>query len=137
MLSPLDIPPGAWRSPGVRQALRDRDAGAVLRAVQTQTGASQAKLAAATGYGQGRFSEVFHGRRRVITFEALERIASGLSMPDDARVLFGLAPSHAGTFTGHAEIAAIYPTQADAASELREHALKAAGSMSWPSGRSA
>jgi transcriptional regulator with XRE-family HTH domain len=97
-----------------------------LRAVQAQTGASQARLAAATGYGQGRFSEIFHGRRNVTTLEALERIAAGLSMPDDARVLLGLAPAHGGTFTGHAEIAAVYPSQAEAARELREHALKAA-----------
>lgn len=124
-MSPVEVPPGAWRSAAVRQALRDRDTGALLHAIQAQTGASQARLAAATGYGQGRFSEVFHGRRKVTTLEALERIAAGLAMPDDARVLLGLAPAHGGTFTGHAEIAAVYPSQAEAGRELREHALKA------------
>ena len=115
----------AWRSSWVRQALRDRDVAALLRGIHAQTGASQARLAAATGFGQGRFSEVFHGRRNVTTLDALERLAAGLGMPDDARVLFGLAPAHAGTFTGHAEIAAVYPTQAEASREMREHASKA------------
>lgn len=124
--NPVEVPASAWRSPGVRQALRDRDTGAVLRNVQAQTGTSQARLAAATGFGQGRFSEIFHGRRKVATLEALERIADGLAMPDDARVLFGLAPAHAGTFTGHAEISAVYPMQAAASREIREHARTAA-----------
>jgi transcriptional regulator with XRE-family HTH domain len=124
--TPVEVPVSAWRSALVRQALRDRDVGAFLRAVQAQTGASQARIAAATGYGQGRFSEIFHGHRNVTTLEALERIAAGLSMPDDARVLLGVAPAHGGTFTGHAEIAAVYPSQAEAGRELREHALKAA-----------
>jgi transcriptional regulator with XRE-family HTH domain len=122
----VEVPPGAWRTAGIRQALRDRGAGALFRAVQAQTGQSQARLAAASGFGQGRFSEVFHGRRNVTTLEALERLADGLGMPDDARVLFGLAPAHADTFTGHAEIAAVYPTQAEASREIREHAWTAA-----------
>lgn len=124
--TPVEVPASAWRSPGIRQSLRERDTGALLRGIQAQTGASQAKLAAAAGFGQGRFSEVFHGRRKVTTLEALERIADGLSMPDDARVLFGLAPAHGGTFTGHAEIAGVYPMQAVASREIREHARSAA-----------
>jgi len=123
---PVEVPSGAWRSEGTRRALRERDVAVLLQGVQAQTGASQARLAAAAGFGQGRFSEVFHGRRKVTTLEALERIADGLGMPDDARVLFGLAPAHAGTFTGQAEIAAVYPTQAEAGRELREHARTAA-----------
>jgi transcriptional regulator with XRE-family HTH domain len=124
--SPVEVPVTAWRAAAVREALSERDIGAFLRGLQAQTGASQARLAAATGYGAGRFSEVFHGKRNVTTLEALERIAAGLSMPDDARVLLGLAPAHRGTFTGHAEIAAVYPSQAEAVRELREHALTAA-----------
>lgn len=46
-------------------------------------------------------------------------------MPDDARVLFGLAPVHAGSLAGHAEISAVFATQAEAARELREHAATA------------
>jgi hypothetical protein len=123
--SPVEVPGSAWRSPGIRQALRDRDAGALLRQVQARTGVSQARMAAAAGFGQGRFNEVFNGRRRVTTLEALERVAAALSMPDDARVLFGLAPVHAGTLAGHAEISAVYATQADASRELQEQAAAA------------
>jgi hypothetical protein len=122
---PVEVPASAWRSPGIREALAARDTGALLRGVQAHTGASQAKLAAAAGFGQGRFSEIFHGRRKVATLEALERIAAGLAMPDDARVLLGIAPAHAGTFTGHAEIAAVYPMQSAASREIREHARAA------------
>jgi hypothetical protein len=46
-------------------------------------------------------------------------------MPDDARVLFGLAPVHADTLTGHAEIAQVFTAQAEANRELREHASTA------------
>jgi hypothetical protein len=83
-------------------------------------------MAAAAGFGQGRFNEIFNGRRQVTTLEALDRLAAALAMPDDARVLFGLAPAHVGTFTGHAEIAAVYAVQDRASAELREHAATAA-----------
>jgi transcriptional regulator with XRE-family HTH domain len=124
--APLEIPGSAWRSAGIRAALRDRDTAALLRLIQQHTGASQARMAAAAGFGQGRFNEIFNGRRQVTTLDALDRLASALNMPDDARVLFGLAPVHAGTFTGHAEIAAVYAVQDRASTELREHAATAA-----------
>jgi transcriptional regulator with XRE-family HTH domain len=123
--APVEAPSSAWRLPGVRRALRDRDVAAMLRLVQQHTGASQARMAAAAGFGQGRFNEIFNGRRRVTSLEALERLAAALGMPDDARVLFGLAPLHAGMLTGHAEIAAVYTVQADASRELRKHAATA------------
>ena len=122
----MEVPGAAWRSPGIRAALRDRDTTALLRLVQQHTGASQARMAAAAGFGQGRFNEIFNGHRQVTTLEALDRLAAALAMPDDARVLFGLAPVHAGTFTGHAEIAAVYAVQDGASGELREHAATAA-----------
>ena len=49
-------------------------------------------------------------------------------MPDEARVLFGLAPARAaarGILTGHAEIADVFADQAEADRELREHARTA------------
>jgi hypothetical protein len=67
--------------------------------------ANQARLATALALGQGRLNEVINGRRHVTHLGVLERLADGLTMPDDARVLFGLAPVHAATLTGHAEIA--------------------------------
>jgi hypothetical protein len=50
-------------------------------------------------------------------------------MPDEARVLFGLAPAHAaahGILTGHAEIADVFADQAAANHELRDLAATAA-----------
>jgi adenylate cyclase class 2 len=76
----------------------------LLSLVQRHAGVSQARLATATGIGQGRLNEIINGHRQVARLDVLERIAGGLAMPDDARVLFGLAPVHADTLTGHAEI---------------------------------
>jgi transcriptional regulator with XRE-family HTH domain len=83
---------------------------------------SQARLATATGIGQGRLNEIINGHRQVARLDVLERIAGGLAMPDDARVLFGLAPVHAETLTGHAEISRVFTGQAEANAELREQA---------------
>jgi transcriptional regulator with XRE-family HTH domain len=54
---------------------------------------SQARLATATGIGQGRLNEIINGHRQVARLDVLERIAGGLAMPDYAQVLFGLAPT--------------------------------------------
>jgi hypothetical protein len=49
-------------------------------------------------------------------------------MPDEARMLMGLAPAHTGTpgmFAGHAEIARVFANQAEADAELRAQAATA------------
>lgn len=122
---PVDMSARAWRGPDIRQALKLRDAGALLRLVQQHTGVSQARLATAAGMGQGRLNEIINGHRQVTRLDVLQRLADGLAMPDDARVLFGLAPVHADTLTGHAEISRVFTTQAEADRELREHAATA------------
>jgi hypothetical protein len=71
--------------------------------------------------GQGRVNEIVNGRRQVTQIDVFERIADGLNMPDEPRVLMGLAPAHAaarGVFTGHAEIAQVFVDQAEANPEL-------------------
>jgi hypothetical protein len=78
----------------------------------------------ATGLLQGRVSEVMHGARTVSTLELFERIAGGLDMPDDARMLLGLAPRHpAGldhlSASGRAEVIAVYLSQSAALTEMR------------------
>jgi hypothetical protein len=80
----------------------------------------------ATGISQGRLNEIINGHRQVARLDILERIAGGLAMPDDARVLFGLAPVHADTLTGHAEISGVFTVQAEANAELRDQAAVAA-----------
>lgn len=121
----MSMPDREWRKPGVRYALRQRDAGTLLRLVQQHVGVSQARLATAAGIGQGRLNEIINGHRHVARLDVLERLASGLAMPDDARVLFGLAPVHADTLTGHAEISRVFTVQAEANTELRQQALAA------------
>ena len=122
---PVDVPPGAWRRPEFREVLRQRDTAALLRLIQQHAGVSQARLAAA-GLGQGRLNEIINGQRQVARLDVLERLADGLGMPDDARVLFGLAPVHTATLTGHAEIAQVFTVQAEANRELRHLAPTAA-----------
>jgi transcriptional regulator with XRE-family HTH domain len=97
----------------------------ILRLIQSYAGVSQARLAAVTGIGQGRINEIINGRRQVTGLDVFERIANGLSMPDEARVLMGLAPASAaarGAFAGNAEIAEVFSRQADAEDDLRKQA---------------
>jgi transcriptional regulator with XRE-family HTH domain len=122
---PIQVPAGAWRRADIRAALRQRDVCSLLRFVQQHAGVSQARLATAAGLGQGRVNEIINGRRQVTRLDVLERLADGLAMPDDARVLFGLAPAHTATLTGHAEIAGIFATQSAADQQLRDHAATA------------
>ncbi|MGH4020548.1 MAG: hypothetical protein ACRDT0_15200 [Pseudonocardiaceae bacterium] len=56
--------------------------------------------------------------------EVFERIADGLSMPDEARILLGLAPLHPAGLdhlgpSGRAEVVAVYPSQQAAAADIR------------------
>ncbi|QKV74519.1 helix-turn-helix domain-containing protein [Amycolatopsis sp. Hca4] len=127
---PLALPDWAWQRPELRLALKTRDIGALLRSVQQYTGASQSRIAVAVGVLQGRVSEIVRGSRTVTTLELFERIADGLEMPDDARMLLGLAPRHpAGldhlSASGRAEILAVYPSQSSARAEIQQRANEA------------
>lgn len=122
---PLELPGAAWRTPDVRAALRTRDVSALLRLVQQYTGASQARMATALGMGQGRVNEIVNGKREISRLDVFERLAEGLCMPDQARLLLGLAPAHAaasGDLAGHGEISQIYSRQEYANAELQQHA---------------
>lgn len=127
---PLALPERAWQLPEVRLALKTRNVGALLRLAQQHTGASQSRIAVAIGVLQGRVSEILKGSRTVTTLELFERIADGLEMPDDARMLLGLAPQHpAGldhlSASGRAEILAVYPSQSTARVEIEQRAHEA------------
>lgn len=120
----LTLPDWAWQRSEVRQALRARDIAGLFRATQQYAGASQSRIATATGILQGRVSEIMGGGRVVTTLELFERIADGFGMPDDARMLLGLAPKHpAGldhlSASGRAEILAVYPSQSAALTDMR------------------
>jgi transcriptional regulator with XRE-family HTH domain len=90
----VDIPVWAWERQEAQRLLRERDIAGLLRLAQTH-GASQTRIASATGIAQGRVSEILSGRRTVSSLKLIERIADGLGMPDRSRVLFGLAPHDA------------------------------------------
>jgi transcriptional regulator with XRE-family HTH domain len=131
MAVPLSLPEWAWRRPDMRAALSERDVGMLLKVAQQYTGASQSRLAVAIGVLQGRVSEILHGSRTVTALESFERIADGLDMPDDARMLLGLAPIHPAGLdhlgaSGRAEILAVYPSQSTARGEIEQRAQKAA-----------
>lgn len=98
---PIHIPDHAWRHDSVRRILRDRRAGELFWFAQKH-GISQMRMAAAIGQSQSRINDLMHGRRKNIeAFDAWERIADGLNMPDYARTTLGLAPkSHQETSLG-------------------------------------
>ncbi|MBN9740617.1 hypothetical protein DMP23_05765 [Amycolatopsis sp. A1MSW2902] len=127
---PLALPDWAWRRSDVRDALKARDIGALLQAVQRYTGASQSRIAVAVGLLQGRVSEIVRGSRTVTALQLFERIADGLEMPDDARMLLGLAPVHPAGLdhlgaSGRAEILAVFPSQSRARPEIEQRAGEA------------
>jgi transcriptional regulator with XRE-family HTH domain len=121
---PVTLPAWAWQRDEVRAALRKRDVGALFRAAQQYAGASQGRIAIATGLLQGRVSEIMRGNRSVSTLDLFERIANGLDMPDDVRMQLGLAPRHpAGldhlSASGRAEVISVYPSQSSAQADIR------------------
>ncbi|WP_189308416.1 helix-turn-helix domain-containing protein [Streptomyces albospinus] len=128
----LELPEWAWQRAEVRKALRARDVGAVFRHVQQYAGASQARIATATGMTQARVNEIINGRREVSRLDVYERIADGLNMPDDARHLLGLAARREKRGGGRAfdlaafpEVVRVYSEQASAAEEIRRRARTA------------
>ncbi|MFJ4849999.1 MULTISPECIES: XRE family transcriptional regulator [unclassified Streptomyces] len=123
----VGIPSWAWERDEIQEALRARDAGAILRFAQQYGGASQSRIAAATGLLQGRVNEIVRGRRSVVRLDVFERIAQGLRMPDQARMLLGLAPRRFAGYgtrdlTDHPRVAAVALTKSEAAAEIREAA---------------
>ncbi len=71
--------------------------------------------------GQSRVNEIVNGRRQVHRLDVLERIADGLGMPDESRAEFGLAPQFPDR-----EIVQVFPSQQQAAEEIRQATLSAA-----------
>jgi transcriptional regulator with XRE-family HTH domain len=119
----VEIPAWAWEREEIHEALKSRDAGAILRFAQQYGGASQSRIATATGLLQGRVNEIVRGRRSVVRIDIFERIALGLGMPDTARMLMGLAPLR---FSGHGpqdllehpQVAAVARTKLEAGAEI-------------------
>src|SRR4051794_9353830 len=87
------LPDAVWCAPETRTALRDRRVGHLFLLAKKYAGASQARIAAATGLNQSEVSRIQRGDRLVTAIDVLERVADGFAMPDPARMLLGLAPT--------------------------------------------
>jgi transcriptional regulator with XRE-family HTH domain len=91
---PVRLPDAVWSSLETQAVLRERRVGQLFLLAKKHAGASQARIAAATGLNQGEVSRIQRGDRWVTAIDVLERIADGFAMPDSARVRLGLAPAN-------------------------------------------
>jgi tetratricopeptide (TPR) repeat protein len=89
---PPEIPPGFWQRTDVRDALRNHDMGALFKLLKQHAKLSQIRVGTAVDLSQGRVGEVINGTRRIAGLHVFQRIADGLDMPDDARLLLGVSP---------------------------------------------
>jgi transcriptional regulator with XRE-family HTH domain len=92
---PIQVPDHVWDA---HQAeLHARDVGTLFRLAKRYAGASQNRIAAATGVPQSRVNALMNNRGGPVTsIDVLHRIADGLNLPDDARIRLGLAPKTTG-----------------------------------------
>jgi len=88
---PPEIPPSFWQRSDVRSALTGRDMGALFQLLNEQVKLSQTRIGTAVDLSQGRVGEVIRGTRRIAGLHVFERIADGLDMPDDARLMLGVS----------------------------------------------
>ncbi|GAA4618158.1 hypothetical protein GCM10023195_81420 [Actinoallomurus liliacearum] len=95
---PIKLPGSVWRHEQTRALLRARDIGGLFHLAKKYAGASQNRIAVATGVPQPRVNALMRGTGGpILQLEVFERIADGLNMPDDARICLGLAPASTKT----------------------------------------
>jgi hypothetical protein len=95
VFDPGAVPVGFWCRADVRGSLTHRDVGRLFRLFLEQfPECTQTQLALLTQHDRSDISNWVRGTRqsRVSDIEVLTRIADGLQMPDQARLLLGLAP---------------------------------------------
>jgi hypothetical protein len=95
---PAAAPTAFWRRGDVQVALARREAGRLFQIyLAAFPGCTQTQLALLTQHDRSDISNWVRGRRhgQVSDIEVLTRIADGLHMPDESRVLLGLAPAQA------------------------------------------
>lgn len=98
VFDPAAVPVSFWRKSDVQVALARRDVAALLRSYLADfTECTQTQLALLTEHDRSDVSNWVRGTRhgQVSDINVLTRIAEGLQMPDDARILMGLAPADA------------------------------------------
>ena len=98
IFDPAAAPATFWRQDDVQVALARREVGRLFQIyLAAFPGCTQTQLALLTQHDRSDISNWVRGRRhgRVSDIEVLTRIADGLHMPDESRVLLGLAPAEA------------------------------------------
>lgn len=100
----IEIPSWAWERQDAQRLLCERDIAGLFHLAQAH-GASQTRLASATGIAQGRVSEILNGKRTVSSLTLIERIADGLDLFTSSRALLGLAPRQTFLETGRSAVA--------------------------------
>ncbi|MGC4943646.1 hypothetical protein [Kribbella sp. DT2] len=98
MFDPGSVPASFWREQAVQTALARRDIGNLLRTyLSTFADCTQTQLALLTEHDRSDISNWVRGTRlgQVTDIGVLTRIAEGMQLPDDARMLMGLAPADA------------------------------------------
>lgn len=91
---PIKLPDSVWRDEQTKAVLHDRNVGGLFHLAKKYAGASQNRIAAATGVPQPRVNALMRGAGGpILHLEVFERIADGLNMPDHARTMLGLAPA--------------------------------------------
>jgi hypothetical protein len=96
VFDPATVPRSFWRRNEVQGALARRDVAQFFRFyLESFTGCTQTQLALLTEHDRSDISNWVRGARHahVSDIDVLTRIAEGLCMPDDVRVLIGLAPA--------------------------------------------
>ncbi len=91
-LKPVTLPARVWREERTRDALRRRRIGYLFELAKKYAGASQTRIANVTGMSQPDVSRIMRDGREITSIDVLQRVADGLTMPDEARILLGLAP---------------------------------------------
>jgi tetratricopeptide (TPR) repeat protein/DNA-binding Xre family transcriptional regulator len=90
-LDPLRIPAEFWDREDVIHASQQRSFRLLFLLLSSRANASQTKIAAACGLTQATVSTIQNGKHQPTKFDLIERIGTGLGMPDRIRALWGLA----------------------------------------------
>ena len=98
---PIALPDSFWHRPDVSVALASKDMGGLFSLLHHNAGITQTRIATATGLTQGRVSAIIRGKQRVWTLAVYTRIADGLNLPEQGRILLGVATEPSTAPPGH------------------------------------
>ena len=98
---PIALPDSFWHRPDVSAALASKDMGELFSLLHHKAGITQTRIATATGLTQGRVSAIIRGKQQVWTLAVYTRIADGLNMPEQGRILLGVATEPSAAPPGH------------------------------------